>query len=511
MSSRFLIVIALMWSAGTLFLPGKASAATPLTEALVETTRNDVLVQLKKQNFRPAKAKKDKLLPNDALQTGAVSLAELRFNDRSLARIGEKALFEFQPGTRDIRLERGTVLLLIQPKQGRTRVRTPNAAAGIRGSALFVRFIPNADPKDDLGPITIVGALTNSDIEVSNQDGSQKYVLRAGQMAVVHRNAIGLYTFDLNSFYATSALAQGLDLDKTAGSKANLDQTIADVRAETLDALKALPSTPKLNSPTAQPVAANPAWMLMSPPTAQAPQSTNSASTNLNPAQTALNYGSSAMISSLASTAEILRGMMGVGTSGSQPVPPTFPGGVGVIASPPPSTPTPPAIVLPGPAAAITPDRPEPTRPIPQAPPTPSPITNQPPAQPPVNTLPIPAPPPAAAPTPTTPVVTPPTPAPPVVVTPPVTTPPVVEPPTVPGPAAGPPRPTPATPATTAPGVGVVTPANPASPASPAAGVNVTVSQPTVDLPPVQLAIPATPAEPNGPGTPATPATPATP
>lgn len=481
MSSRFLIVIALtLWSAGTFLLPGQAKATTPLTEASVETIRKEVLVRLKKQPFRPAKAKQDKLFPNDALSTGAVSLAELRFNDRSLARIGEKALFEFQPGTRDLRLDRGTVLLLIQPKQGRTRVRTPNAAAGIRGSALFVRFIPDDNPNDDLGPITIVGALTNSDIEVSNQDGSQKYVLKAGQLAVVHKNMIGLYPFDLNSFYATSALAAGLDLNQSAGAKSNMDLSIADVRAETLAALQALPSaTAKSNS---QPLAANPAWMLMSAPTAQSPQAINSASSSVDPAQTEFNRGINGVPTSPV-VAGTLWDMMNRPGSGSAQTPGSpSPGSTGIA----PPTPVPPTIInspLPEAAGSASVaaggsiERAVPTSPptIPGTPPAAAPPpTPAPPVVAPPTTPPAAAPPPTPAP----PVVTPPVATPPVVVIPPVTTPPV-DPPVVPAPAPTPIRPTPATPAVPNPGNGPATPAVPASPAT-------TVSPPALDVSPVQ-------------------------
>ncbi|MBL1174522.1 FecR domain-containing protein [Pantanalinema sp. GBBB05] len=489
MSSRFLIVIALtLWSAGTLLLPGRAKATTPLTEASVETIRKEVLVRLKKQPFRPAKAKQDKLFPNDALRTGAISLAELRFNDRSLARIGEKALFEFQPGTRDLRLDRGTVLLLIQPKQGRTRVRTPNAAAGIRGSALFVRFIPDDNPNDDLGPITIVGALTNSDIEVSNQDGSQKYVLKAGQLAVVHKNMIGLYPFDLNSFYATSALAAGLDLNQSAGAKSNMDSSIADVRAETLAALKALPAaTAKSNS---QPVAANPAWMLMSAPTAQSPQAINSASSSFDPAQTEFNRGIGSIPPSPV-VAGTLWDMMNRPGSVRTPGSPT-PGSTGIAAPP---MPVPPPMInapLPAAGSASVAAGGSIERSVPTSPPT---IPGTPPAAAPPVVAPLPTPPAAAPPPSTPPVVTPPVTTPPVsaapppstppVVTPPATTPPV-EPPVVPAPAPTPIRPTPAIPAVPAvpnPGSGPATPAVPAVPAT-------SVSPSALDVSPVQPAAP---------------------
>ncbi|MBW4448491.1 MAG: FecR domain-containing protein, partial [Spirirestis rafaelensis WJT71-NPBG6] len=209
----------------------RASATTPLTRAEIQQIRN--LVQLKPKNRQPRPARSsDAMFPGDGVSTGRASLAELRFNDRSLARVGEQAVFQFLPRTRNFKLSNGTVLLLIPPKQGRTRVQTPNAAAAIRGSALFVRY-------DEQTDTTVVGALTNSGIEVSNKDASQSRVLEAGQMLVIVKNRIqGLYDFDLRTFYETSDLVRGLDLTRKTGA-ASADPAIAQVQEETVTAVAA--------------------------------------------------------------------------------------------------------------------------------------------------------------------------------------------------------------------------------------------------------------------------------
>ncbi|MEL7313964.1 MAG: hypothetical protein AAFN08_03320 [Cyanobacteria bacterium J06559_3] len=51
----------------------------------------------------------------DAIRTEETSRVDLRFNDGSLARIGEQATFRFIPNTRNFRLSNGTTLLLIPP------------------------------------------------------------------------------------------------------------------------------------------------------------------------------------------------------------------------------------------------------------------------------------------------------------------------------------------------------------------------------------------------------------
>jgi hypothetical protein len=211
-----------------LYLPSPVSATTPLTKAEIQNLRNVVRLIPQNSPQRPAR-KADIMTPGDGLSTGRSSLAEIRFNDGSLARIGEQAIFRFVPKSRDFNLSNGTMLLLIPPGRGQTRIRTPNAAAAIRGSALFVRYNPESDT-------TIVGALTNSGIQVFNQTASQNYVLEAGQLMVVEKGQFqGLYDFDLRNFYQTSDLVRGLDLTKQ--SQTSVDPDIASVQAETVEAL----------------------------------------------------------------------------------------------------------------------------------------------------------------------------------------------------------------------------------------------------------------------------------
>ena len=231
MHYRSLFVLTLtLWSVLSLS-PSKAfSGEAPFKRATVQSLRNQVRLLLKDQPPRPAK-RLDIMIPGDALATARTASAELTFNDSTIARLGEQALFRFLPNVRDFRLDNGTLVLLIPPGLGGTRVRTPNAAAGIRGSALFVRYNPDTNT-------TLVGALTNSQIEVSNQDDSQKQVLKAGQMAVIVQGRIErVYDFDLNTFYETSELVKGLDLTRREAA-ANSNPAIAAVQAETAEAIR---------------------------------------------------------------------------------------------------------------------------------------------------------------------------------------------------------------------------------------------------------------------------------
>jgi hypothetical protein len=228
----FSSLAATLMTLGAVLTNHGAQAATPLTQAVIQQILRNVSLRPNGQATRSARVN-DQLFPQDALATKQSSRADLRFNDGSLARIGQLSLFRFVPNTRNFRLEDGTALLLIPPGRGRSYINTPNASAGIRGSALFVRYIPETDT-------TIVGALTNNPggpMEITTADAAQKQDLKAGQMAVISKNQISTFDFDLKTFYDTSDLVKGLDLQRQS-AQANPDPNIAAVQAETSEALQ---------------------------------------------------------------------------------------------------------------------------------------------------------------------------------------------------------------------------------------------------------------------------------
>ncbi|MBD2258816.1 FecR family protein, partial [Pseudanabaena sp. FACHB-2040] len=221
--------LALLTSA--LLLPSPAKADVALTRADINALLNRVELIPRGRSARPARVS-DFLGTGDALRTAAASRAELRFNDGSLARVGERATFRFTPNTRNFRLTNGTVLLLVPPGRGRTTIQTPNAVTGIQGSALVVRHIPGQN-------MTIVMALTNNPagpMTVTTQDGVQTSALYAGQMALIQPNRIEVIEFDLNSFHQTSDLMDGLNLSDES-FEGNADDPLHAVREETIQAL----------------------------------------------------------------------------------------------------------------------------------------------------------------------------------------------------------------------------------------------------------------------------------
>lgn len=198
-----------------------------LTWARIDFLRNRV--QLVPRERRGRRANVDDFLGiGDSLRTARASLAELRFNDGSLARIGERATFRFTPNTRNFQLSNGTILLLIPPGRGRSTIQTPNAVTGIQGSALFVRYIPETDT-------TIVGALTdnpNGPMVLFNRDGTEQQALRSNEIGVIQGNQITeLYEFDGTLFWQSSGLAEGFNyLDSSSTGSDALDGVRQEIR-----------------------------------------------------------------------------------------------------------------------------------------------------------------------------------------------------------------------------------------------------------------------------------------
>ncbi|WP_353259960.1 FecR domain-containing protein [Prochlorothrix hollandica] len=210
--------------------PPPALAGQPLTQAQISYVQNQVSVLDRNRNARPAQLR-DLVTPGNGVATRAKSLVELRFNDGSLARIGEQAVFWFVPNSRDLQLSNGTALMLIPPGQGRTRVRTPNVVAGIEGSGFFVRVIAETQQ-------TLVGTLTDSGITVCPVASGACQVLAGGQLAQIDEGGLRLYDLDLETFYSTSSLVQGLNLTEVPTAEELETDPLAAVRLETTTTLE---------------------------------------------------------------------------------------------------------------------------------------------------------------------------------------------------------------------------------------------------------------------------------
>ncbi len=86
----------------------------------MRTVINDVRLLDPVKGVRPAETG-DVIKDDLGVKTGIKSRAELIFQDQTLTRLGPETYFSFQPGTRDMTLGAGTMLLQVPKKIGGAR------------------------------------------------------------------------------------------------------------------------------------------------------------------------------------------------------------------------------------------------------------------------------------------------------------------------------------------------------------------------------------------------------
>ncbi len=220
-----------------------ALAQAVLTHADLNQIQNQV--SLDRQNrgsWQPAN-RGDRMVPQDALQTGANSRAELVFNEGSLVRTGAGTTFRFPAGRRVMEVVNGTTLIVIPPRTRSntkseedkaavdlSQINTPEAVITTGSNALFVQH-------DPVRNTSIVGVLTNGPsgpVTVTNLSGNTSVQLVAGQVVSVADGVIGLIEyFILPMFYETVDLAAGI-----LPGQQNLIEQQSDVVQATLNAIR---------------------------------------------------------------------------------------------------------------------------------------------------------------------------------------------------------------------------------------------------------------------------------
>jgi hypothetical protein len=116
-----------------------------------------------------------------AVRTGAGSRAELLFSDNTLTRLGADTFFSFTGGTRDMSLERGTMLLQVPKGQGGARIRTAAVTASITGTTILLEHTAQRAVK----VVVLEGSLR---LAINNALG-QSTLLTAGKMVIMPSNA----------------------------------------------------------------------------------------------------------------------------------------------------------------------------------------------------------------------------------------------------------------------------------------------------------------------------------
>lgn len=116
------------------------------------------------------------------LLTGRRSRSELRSPDNMITRVGANSIFSFDQSTRDLRLEKGTLLLQVPKNKGGARIRTATVTAAVTGTTVMMEY----NTKQWVKIIVLEGSL-KAWVE---QDGRRlQRTLRPGQMVILKADA----------------------------------------------------------------------------------------------------------------------------------------------------------------------------------------------------------------------------------------------------------------------------------------------------------------------------------
>src|SRR5213595_482274 len=152
------------------------SIAGPLTSAEVTKIINRVSVVDPAKGEHPAMLR-DVIKDDLGLQTAAKSRSELLFQDNTLTRLGEETFFSFKTGTRDMTLEKGSMLLQVPKGLGGAQIHTAAVTAAITGTTIMMEYSPG----QYLKVLVLEGSLRLS----RNASFGESLVLHAGKMVIM--------------------------------------------------------------------------------------------------------------------------------------------------------------------------------------------------------------------------------------------------------------------------------------------------------------------------------------
>ena len=176
------------------------SIAGPLTSAEVTKIINRVSVVEPAKGGHPAMLR-DVIKDDLALQTGPKSRSELLFQDNTLTRIGAETFFSFKTGTRDMTLEKGSMLLQVPKGLGGAKIYTAAVTAAITGTTIMMEYSPG----QYLKVLVLEGSLRLS----RNGSFGNSLVLHPGKMVIMRPDAKKIpdpIDIDLAEIVRTSSL-----------------------------------------------------------------------------------------------------------------------------------------------------------------------------------------------------------------------------------------------------------------------------------------------------------------
>src|SRR5437762_13427436 len=155
------------------------SAAGPLTSAEVTKIINRVSLIEPVKGARPALVR-DVIKDDRCLQTGARSRSELLVQHTTLTLVGAETFFSFKPGTRDLTLEKGSMLLQVPKGLGGAKIHTAAVTAAITGTTIMMEYSPG----QYLKVLVLEGSL-----RLSRNGSGDSLVLHPGKMVIMRPDA----------------------------------------------------------------------------------------------------------------------------------------------------------------------------------------------------------------------------------------------------------------------------------------------------------------------------------
>jgi hypothetical protein len=180
-------------------LPAFASAAT-LNRATITEVVKDVSVISGATKAQKSARVREVFNTPDVLRTGAESRAEMVADDQTITRVGANTLFSFEPGQREIQLQRGSVLFHSPAGKGGGTIKTAAATAAVLGTTLIV--VTTRDGGFKVLVLEGRGRVRAPSGSRTLGAGQMTYMLPGGKLGPV-------YDFQLSQQVAASQLVMG--------------------------------------------------------------------------------------------------------------------------------------------------------------------------------------------------------------------------------------------------------------------------------------------------------------
>ena len=190
--------------------------AGSLQDARVNHASGDVRIAAPAKGVHPA-APQEILEAGATVLTGWQSRMEILFPDQTLTRLGAETELRFKPGTRDLLLDRGTLLIQVPKFRGGARVHAGFLTAAVGGATFLIEHLPAKSVKI---------AVLEGDVRLS-VDGflGDSIVLTPGKMLITNPDVRRLpdpVDVDLRRLAQTSSLMNSAIFQGAAAAAAPL-------------------------------------------------------------------------------------------------------------------------------------------------------------------------------------------------------------------------------------------------------------------------------------------------